>query len=1028
MNETQLSQEQSPSLGAFEVKTAPRSTGSARLVNLVLIPALVIAALLLPPIDLPERFAGIGFTTIGGEVWAIEDPDGTQLTVFQDSLIGVLKLRLSSVPRLNFLEGSAGKKLVPAAGALPANLTVKSPLYQVQSRGEGTAGAVLRVPIPNDAEPYETLDLYAWNGESWVWLPSQVIAGEEVVQSQMGSVAGSLSVAVMQTGPPLPLVAAELPAATALPAEAAQTLSELNPVGLYLGDEGKLLIKATSLLKPSDDYLVFPTVRNWNEGNTVRSEALDDVLTNAALREKHIAAIVEFVVGQGYPGVELDYRRINPDLRDSYTLLIAELAEELHLSSRRLAVRVERPTQSAVNDWDTGAYDWQALGRAADAIKVPAFFEPTAFVANGPVEQMLKWATDQVDRYKLQLVLSVRGVEQANGVLRPVAYADALSPLNRVAVENARPEVDPGESVTFALEALSQTNSGIAFDENIQTYWFSYADEQDGQHTVWLENGASLVYKLQMLASFNLRGVTLEHLIAPGNDPRVWQVARSYRDATLAPQQTEFAVVWQVHSAAGGKLAETTGDLSQPEIVWEAPETPGAYEMSVVIAADGEPVSEGEAAVFNVAEPTPTPTNTPTPTATPTNTPTPTATPTNPPTATPTNTPLPTATATATPTTPPPTPMPKPTEKPQPTQPPSVAGGPLTGLGFDYGIQAHVWGQQHGPIIEKIKALDFHWLKVQVEWKHHEGPTKGQYAWGDIDRIVDSCEANGIRLLVSVVKSPGWARGAGADYSVEGPPQNLQDYADFVGAMADRYRGRIWAYEIWNEQNLHYEWGNEPLDPARYVEMLRLAYGAIKAQDSQAYVISGALTPTGAPPPVAMDDFAYLEQMYQAGLKNYCDGVGAHPSGYNIPPDVPWPGYNDPGAGFRGPFEGPGANHHSWAFQGTMLGYRNIMVVYGDAGKRLWPTEFGWASVHGLGVPPAPNYGYAADNTEEEQALWIERAYQMAKEWGWVGPMFLWNLNFGPASGPQDEKAAFGILYHNWNPRPAFTRLQAMPK
>jgi len=111
-----------------------------------------------------------------------------------------------------------------------------------------------------------------------------------------------------------------------------------------------------------------------------------------------------------------------------------------------------------------------------------------------------------------------------------------------------------------------------------------------------------------------------------------------------------------------------------------------------------------------------------------------------------------------------------------------------------------------------------------------------------------------------------------------------------------------------------------------------------------------------------------------------------------------------------------------------MLGYRNIMVVYGDAGKRLWPTEFGWASVHGLGAPPAPNYEYAADNTEEEQAQWIEQAYQMAKEWGWVGPMFLWNLNFGPACGPQDEKSAFGILYHNWNPRPAFTRLQAMPR
>jgi hypothetical protein len=1008
MSETQLPQQQNPSFGASQARTTPQSEWSARLINLVLIPLLVIAALLLPPVSLAERIANIGFTTIGEEIWTVEDPDGTQLAVVKDTVVESLKLKLSSVPRLNFLEGSAGKKLIPAAEALPANLVVKSPLYRVQRRGESAANARLRIPVPNDAEPYETLDLYGWDGQSWLWLPSQTILSEDVIVSEIDSLPEDLYVAVAQTGAPVPLVAAELPAATALPDEAAQTLTEINPIGLYLGEEGELVVRATALIEPADSYLVVPTIRNWSEDNVVRSEALDDVLTSVALREKHIAAIVNFVVQQGYPGVELDYRRINPDLRDSYTLFVTELAEKLHQSGRLLSVRVERPTQLALDDWDAGSYDWLALGRVADAIKVPVPFEPRSFVAGGSVEQMIVWAVGQVNRYKLQLALSVRGVEMTDSGLRPVAYADALAPLSRVAVGNAQTMFDPGAPVTFALTALSQT-PGIAFDESIGTYWFSYADERNNQHTVWLENEASLAHKLQMMARFNLRGVTLEHLIAPGNDPQIWQVARSYRDGTLVPQQTDFAVVWQVHSAAGGKMMETTGDLTRSEIVWQAPETPGAYEMSAVIAADGLPVSEGEAAVFNVAEPTPTPTSTPLPT--PTNTPLPTATPTtSPPTPTPTNTPTPT-----------------PTKKPQPSQPPGLSvPAPSTGLGLDYGIQAHVWGQQHETIIDSIKGLGFRWLKVQVEWKHHEGRGKGQYDWGEIDRIVDSCQANGIHLLASVVKAPAWARGPNADMSVEGPPQNLQDYADFMGAMASRYKGRIWAYEIWNEQNLHYEWGNEPLDPGRYVQMLKLAYQTIKAQDPQAYVISGALTPTGYNDGViAIDDLQYLERMYQAGLKSYCDGVGVHPSGYNMPPDADWQTYSDPSAGFTGPYAN---RHRSWSFRGTMESYRNVMVVYGDSAKRLWPTEFGWASVYGLGVGPAKNYEYAADNTEDEQAAWLVRAYQMAKNWGWVGPMFLWNLNYGPASGPADEKAAFGILYPNWTPRPAYLALATMPK
>ena len=47
-----------------------------------------------------------------------------------------------------------------------------------------------------------------------------------------------------------------------------------------------------------------------------------------------------------------------------------------------------------------------------------------------------------------------------------------------------------------------------------------------------------------------------------------------------------------------------------------------------------------------------------------------------------------------------------------------------------------------------------------------------------------------------------------------------------------------------------------------------------------------------------------------------------------------------------------------------MEGYRNIMVVYGDADKRIWPTEFGWAA----GGAFDPRYAYANDNSYDEQA------------------------------------------------------------
>jgi len=367
---------------------------------------------------------------------------------------------------------------------------------------------------------------------------------------------------------------------------------------------------------------------------------------------------------------------------------------------------------------------------------------------------------------------------------------------------------------------------------------------------------------------------------------------------------------------------------------------------------------------------------------------------------------------------------PAPTPAPGPTPTPTPTPRPPAPTAFGYGIQVHMLGQDHARIVNIVKDMGFGWIKHQIVWKDFE-TSKGNINWGDIDALVNSAHEAGLNVLLSVVKAPAWARGPLADLTVDGPPRDPQDLANFMGAMAERYRGKVQAYEVWNEQNLHYEWGNEALDANRYVQLLAAAYRAIKAKDPNAIVVSGGLTPCGDNPPIAVDDLTYLERMYQAGLKNYCDAVGVHPSGYNMPPDADWRTWSDPTAIFRGPSDN---RHHSWSFRGTMEGSRDIMVRYGDSAKRLWPTEFGWASVEGLGVEPVPGYEYAADNTELEQAQFIVRAFEMGKSWGWVGVMFLWNLNFGAVLGAEDEKAAFSILYPDWTPRQAHAAVHDMPK
>ena len=141
--------------------------------------------------------------------------------------------------------------------------------------------------------------------------------------------------------------------------------------------------------------------------------------------------------------------------------------------------------------------------------------------------------------------------------------------------------------------------------------------------------------------------------------------------------------------------------------------------------------------------------------------------------------------------------------QPQPQAPAAAASS----AGFGYGIQVHAPGGDQRSI-DAVKDIGFNWVKQQVEWHRHEG-SQGQYDFGGLDNLVNQAIASGINVMFSVVKAPGWARPGNTDHSVEGPPADPNTFANFLGAMAAHFRGRVAAYEVWNEQNLHYEWGNE---------------------------------------------------------------------------------------------------------------------------------------------------------------------------------------------------------------------------
>ncbi len=350
---------------------------------------------------------------------------------------------------------------------------------------------------------------------------------------------------------------------------------------------------------------------------------------------------------------------------------------------------------------------------------------------------------------------------------------------------------------------------------------------------------------------------------------------------------------------------------------------------------------------------------------------------------------------------------------PTPFNPPPPA--PLPTINQAYGMQAQMIGEDQERIFGFVSGAGFNWVKQQVRWGELER-TRGNIKFNDLDPIVDKANARGTKVMFNVTTSPPWARADGNTFAA---PDNPNDLANFMAALATRYRGRVHAYSIWNEPNTTREWA-APVDACAYVDLLAVVAPRVKSADPNAIVISSGLTPTGINDPnLAIDDAIYLDQMYRCRggiFRQLGDAVGLHGVGYNNAP-TDWVDQHS--------VDTPGFKSHPSFYFRRIWQLHDIMNSFGDS-RQVWVLEFHWGSAD----PPVPaGYEWATQLSAGTVADFYATAIQMMNAEPWIGGFFVWNLNYRTfANYHVNEGAIFGILNEDWSPRAMYTRLRNLPK
>jgi hypothetical protein len=305
------------------------------------------------------------------------------------------------------------------------------------------------------------------------------------------------------------------------------------------------------------------------------------------------------------------------------------------------------------------------------------------------------------------------------------------------------------------------------------------------------------------------------------------------------------------------------------------------------------------------------------------------------------------------------------------------------------------------PVGDTAAQLGADWVRLWGTWEGGE-PTPGAIDQSYVDWIGDkvaAAEQRGVKVLVVIARTPGWANGGKPAIA---PPDDSARFGAYMGELARRLPA-VDAWEIWNEEDGHEFWLGGA-QPAAYTALLKASYAAIKAAQPHDIVVTGG---------TVGNDMDFIEQLYAHGAQGSFDAVGVHTDTACLT--------DGPDAIYRDELGRVGRY--------TFTGYRevhSVMSRHGDGAKPIWMTELGWntqTTAPGSCPVGAKKGTKPLGVTEEQQSQFLGQAYRCLA----ADPFVQVALWFGIQDIPGSLHAGgFGLYRRDQSAKPAAAAFRAL--
>ncbi|WP_042460567.1 LysM peptidoglycan-binding domain-containing protein [Neobacillus dielmonensis] len=246
-------------------------------------------------------------------------------------------------------------------------------------------------------------------------------------------------------------------------------------------------------------------IRNFAGGNFSPNLA-GDVLGNSRYRNNLIASIVNLARQRGFGGISIDFEFIPPARRNDFSSFLSGLKSAL--GNLILQVNVHAKTEDIPTNRIIGAYDYAAIGRAADLVAVMTIDYgypggPPDPIAPIPwMEQVIQYSLTQIPSSKLQVAIALYGYDKVTTTKATTAF-----------------------SILAAQNLAISTGTSIQYDASNKSPWFRYWRGAE-EHIVRFEDIRSLLEKYRLMDIYQLSGTTFWQISLPA--PQNWAFIRDH--------------------------------------------------------------------------------------------------------------------------------------------------------------------------------------------------------------------------------------------------------------------------------------------------------------------------------------------------------------------------------------------------------------------------------------------------------------------------------------------------------------------